>query len=47
MNRLKNMPVPLLPTMVGAMTLSNVYLTFGFTALRHITMIAGAIIWLL
>lgn len=46
MNRLKAMPVPLLPTMVGAMTLSNVYLSLGFPFLRHLTMIAGALVWL-
>ncbi|MFI3208437.1 MAG: TDT family transporter [Eubacteriales bacterium] len=47
MERLKNMPVPLLPTMVGAMTLSNVYSGLGYTAIRHITMCAGIIVLLL
>ena len=42
--KLENMPVAILPTMVGAATLSNVYLTLGYTWIRHITMIAAAII---
>ena len=40
----KNIPVALLPAMVGAATLSNVYLTLGYTWIRHITMILAAII---
>lgn len=47
MERLKNMPVPLLPTMVGAMTLSNVYSGLGYTFIRHLTMTAGIIVLLL
>ena len=46
MERLKYIPVPLLPTFVGAMTLSNVYAGMGFTWVRHITMIAAIIVWL-
>ncbi len=46
MERLKNMPVPVLPTFVGALTLSNVYAGLGFTWVRHITMIAAIIVWL-
>lgn len=46
-DRLKKMPVPLLPTMVGACTLSNVYLTQGFPLVRHITMISALAIWLI
>ncbi len=34
--KLKTIPVPLLPTMVGACTLSNVYMGLGFTWIRHI-----------
>ena len=41
MERIKNIPVPLLPTMVGAMTLSNAYAGIGYTFIRHLTMIAG------
>lgn len=44
--RIKRMPVPVLPTFVGALTLSNVYAGMGYTAVRHITMIAATIIWL-
>ena len=40
----KNIPVALLPTIVGAATLSNIYLTLGYTWIRHITMILAAII---
>ncbi|MBM6822284.1 TDT family transporter [Fusobacterium mortiferum] len=46
-DRLKKMPVPLLPTMVGACTLSNVYLVQGFPLVRHITMISALAIWLI
>lgn len=46
-DRLKKMPVPLLPTMVGACTLSNVYLAQGFPLVRHITMISALVIWLI
>lgn len=42
--RLENMPVPLLPTMVGACTLSNVYAGLGFTWVKNITMCIAAII---
>ena len=43
-DRLEKMPVPILPTLVGAATLSNVYLTLGYTWIRHITMIAATIV---
>lgn len=46
-DRLKKMPVPLLPTMVGACTLSNVYLGQGFPIVRHITMISALVVWLI
>lgn len=44
MQKLERMPVPILPTMVGAATLSNVYNGMGFNLVRHITMWAGAIV---
>lgn len=47
MDKLKKLPVPLLPTMVGACTLANVYSGLGYVGIRHITMIAATIIWLL
>lgn len=47
MNRLERMPVPVLPTFVGALTLSNVYAGIGFPWVRHITMWAATVIWLL
>lgn len=40
------MPVPVLPTFVGALTLSNVYSGMGFTWVRHMTMWAATIILL-
>lgn len=46
LEKIGNMPVPLLPTMVGAATLSNVYLTMGYSWVRHLTMIAATIILL-
>ena len=44
--KIENMPVPILPTMVGAATLSNVYLTLGYTWIRHLVMISATIILL-
>ena len=42
--KLENMPVAILPTMVGAATLSNVYASLGFTLVRHITILSAAVI---
>lgn len=47
MNRLERMPVPVLPTFVGALTLSNVLSGMGYTWIRHMTMWAATIIILL
>lgn len=47
MNRLERMPVPVLPTFVGALTLSNVYSGMGYPVIRHITMWAATIVFLL
>lgn len=47
MNRLEKMPVPVLPTFVGALTLSNVYSGMGYSWVRHLTMWAATIILLL
>jgi len=44
--KLERMPVPILPTMVGAATLSNVYNGMGFSLIRHITMIAATVVLL-
>lgn len=44
LKKIKNMPVPILPTMVGAATLSNVYQILGYTWIRHITMVCATII---
>lgn len=44
MERLKNMPVPILPTFVGALTLSNVYAGMNYVWIRHITMWIATII---
>lgn len=44
--RLERMPVPILPTMVGAATLSNVYAGLGFEWLRHITMWCATLVLL-
>ncbi len=42
--RLKNLPVPVLPTFVGALTLSNVFENLGFPWVRHITTWTATII---
>lgn len=47
MKRLERMPVPVLPTFVGALTLSNVYSGMGYPWVRHITMWAATIVLLL
>lgn len=47
MDRLERMPVPVLPTFVGALTLSNVLSGMGYTWIRHGTMWAATIIMLL
>ncbi len=47
MNRLERMPVPVLPTFVGALTLSNVYLGMGYAWVRHLTMWAATVIIIL
>lgn len=44
MNRLERLPVPILPTFVGALTLSNVYAGFGYSWLRHVMMWTAAVI---
>ena len=47
MDRLERMPVPVLPTFVGALTLSNVYSGMGYAWVRHITMWVATLIFLL
>ncbi len=47
MERLERMPVPVLPTFVGALTLSNVYSGMGYPWVRHVTMWAATVIILL
>lgn len=44
MERLERIPVPVLPTFVGALTLSNVYNGMGYAWVRHLTMWASTII---
>lgn len=47
LERLQRMPVPVLPTFVGALTLSNVYNSMGYPWIRHLTMWAATAILLL
>ncbi|MFW5630761.1 MAG: TDT family transporter [Acetivibrio ethanolgignens] len=47
MERLQRMPVPVLPTFVGALTLSNVYAGLGYSWVRHVTMIVATVVWIL
>lgn len=44
MERLERMPVPVLPTFVGALTLSNIFSGLNFTWVRHLTMWAATIV---
>lgn len=44
--RLERLPVPVLPTMVGALTLSNVFSGMGYAWIRHLTMWAATLVLL-
>lgn len=44
MNRLEKLPVPILPTLVGAATLANVFAGMSYTWVKHITMWLAAVI---
>lgn len=44
MERLERMPVHVLPTFVGALTLSNVYNGLGYAWVRHLTMWAACMV---
>lgn len=46
-SKLEKIPVPVLATLVGAATLSNVYLSLDFPIIRHITMIFSTFVLLL
>ncbi len=47
MERLERLPVPVLPTFVGALTLGNVYAGMGYAWVRHLSMWAATAILLL
>ena len=47
MERIERMPVPVLPTFVGALTLGNVYSSMGYPWIRHLTMWTATVIILL
>lgn len=47
LERLQRMPVPVLPTFVGMLTLSNVYNTMGYPWVRHLSMWAATIVLIL
>lgn len=47
MERLEKMPVPVLPTFVGALTLGNVYSGMGYPIVRHLTVWAATVVWIL
>ncbi|MGL5312849.1 MAG: TDT family transporter [Peptostreptococcaceae bacterium] len=42
--RISKIPVPVLPTLVGLCTLSNMYLPLGFTWIRHISMVTSMVV---
>lgn len=44
--RLKNMPIPVVATLLGAATLSNSYQSLGYSFIRHITMWAATLVLL-
>lgn len=44
--RLKNMPIPVVATMLGAATLSNIYQSLGYDWVRHLTMWATTVVLL-
>lgn len=44
MNRLERLPVPILPTFVGALTLGAVYGGMNFPWIRHLTVWAGTVV---
>ncbi len=46
LKRLEGMPVPLLPTMVGAITLANFMQGLGYEWVRHVTLWIAMIIWI-
>ena len=45
-SKIEKLPIPLVPTMVGAATLSNIYFSMGYSYIRHITMFLSAIVLL-
>lgn len=47
LDRLQRMPVPVLPTFVGALTLSNVYNSMGYPWVRHLTMWVATVVLIL
>ena len=47
LERLQRMPVPVLPTFVGALTLGNVYNSMGYPWVRHLTMWVATVILVL
>ena len=46
LQKIENLPVAILPTMVGALTLSTVYSNMGYTWIRHITSWAAVVVLL-
>ena len=46
MERLQRMPVPVIPTMLALLTLSNVYSGLGYVWVRHVSMICVTVVML-
>ncbi|MGL4374314.1 MAG: TDT family transporter, partial [Turicibacter sp.] len=44
--KIENLPVGVIATAVGAATLANAYLPFGFTWIRHLTLFLVSFVWL-
>lgn len=45
LQKIANLPVGAIATMVGLATLSNVYATLGYAGIKHITMLVGCLVW--
>ncbi len=43
-DKTKHIPIPLIPCMLGACTLSNIYSALGFTFIRHFTVFVSTIV---
>ncbi|MFR3815823.1 MAG: TDT family transporter [Turicibacter sp.] len=45
LQKIANLPVGAIATMVGLATLSNMYASLGYSGIKHITMFVGILVW--